>query len=253
MFKTYQYGLVALASMLVLSGCGSFNGSSAPEDMSSPPSTANQGAATTSNAVQQPPKRQLTRAEVLALADQQAADRQRQTQFAESDNGFAPAATANEVRDQTSADSAAQSQPAPSQSATNQAATNQPTSSQVAASQPPSRPQLGTANCPADPLIGKWISTEVRTLGSGEQLPVALGYMFREDGYFATAMFDASGAKQAEFEGEFRAKQNASGECVVTFDVPGRDDVSDIAYDRNGANLQFLDQRSQTAATFRQL
>lgn len=110
--------------------------------------------------------------------------------------------------------------------------------------------QVGSAACPAAPLTGKWMSKEVRQGPNNQLVPVAIGYMFQPDGYFATALFDArTGEKKGEFDGRYRTVKNSAGKCVLRFDVPNaKSPVNDISYSVNKGQLNIIDAKSQSRA-----
>lgn len=114
----------------------------------------------------------------------------------------------------------------------------------------PTTAKISSAGCPAAPLSGKWMSKEVRQGPQKQLVPVAIGYMFQPDGYFATALFDATtGEKQGEFDGRYRTVKNSAGKCVLRFDVPNaKSPVGDIGYSVNKGQLIITDAKSQSRA-----
>lgn len=133
-----------------------------------------------------------------------------------------------------------------------QAAVEKPTAQSgiPAATRAPTTAKISSAGCPAAPLSGKWMSKEVRQGSQKQLVPVAIGYMFQPDGYFATALFDATtGEKQGEFDGRYRTVKNSAGKCVLRFDVPNaKSPVGDIGYSVNKGQLIITDAKSQSRA-----
>jgi hypothetical protein len=107
----------------------------------------------------------------------------------------------------------------------------------------------GDKNCPAEKIYGKWMSQEVRQGSNNEVIPAAIGYMFREDGFFATALFNViTGEKQGEFEGSYRTVKGKQGKCAVEFSVPSRGILNRLDYQIKSGVMEVDDKSSDSRA-----